>query len=251
MTREHWDDVVASWRGTRRQSFLRAYSDAVNEALLRRWLPDLTGQRVLKTDLFDEAVGRGLHPLLRSLGATVAAVDLSPIAVAAAGERYPDVEGITGDVRDLPYPDASFDVVVSNSTLDHFTSVADIGAALRELRRVLRSGGVLVVTLDNPRHPLVALRNALPLALWRRLRLVPYQVGTTCDQATLIRVLREAGFEVTDTDAIMHFPRVIAGLLGSLSARLSFRPILALEALSRLSTRRLTGQFIAVRAVND
>jgi SAM-dependent methyltransferase len=250
VTREHWDGVVASWRGTRRHSFLRVYSDAVNEALLRRWLPDVNGHRVLKTDLFDEAVGRGLYPTLRSLGAAVAGVDLSPAAVAAARERYPELEGVTADVLDLPFPAASFDVVVSNSTLDHFSSVDQIYAALRELHRVLRPRGVLVVTLDNPRHPLVALRNILPLALLRRLGLVPYQVGTTCDHKTLSRLLRKAGFEVTHSDAIMHVPRVAAGVLGSISARLSLRPLLALEALSQLPTRRVTGQFIAARAVS-
>jgi SAM-dependent methyltransferase len=245
---ERWDDVIASWRGTPRETFLRGYSDAVNTALLERWLPDLREARVLKTDLFDEAVGEGLHPYMRAHGARVTGVDISPVAVAAARERYPDLEATTGDVRALSYADSTFDVVVSNSTLDHFTAVGDIEAALRELHRVLRPGGLLVVTLDNPDNPLVGLRNALPLPLLKRLRLVPYQVGTTCNQKSLARLLHEARFEVTASDVIMHVPRVLAGALGSLGLA-SLRPLLAAEALSRLPTRRLTGQFIAARAV--
>lgn len=245
MTQEHWDEVVASWRGTPRETFLRGYSDAVNIALLQRWLPDLRESHVLKTDLFDEAVGAGLHPYLRSHGATVAGIDLSPAAVAAARERYPELEATAGDVRTLSYPDSTFDVVVSNSTLDHFASFREIERALSELRRVLARGGILVVTLDNARNPLVALRNLLPLRLLQRARLVPYSVGTTCGHKRLASLLRKTGFEVTDETAIMHVPRVVAPV----ARRRGPRSLLAFERLSRLPTRYFTGQFVAARAV--
>jgi SAM-dependent methyltransferase len=245
VTRAHWDEVVASWRGTPRETLLRRYSDAVNTSLLERWLPDLRGARVLKTDLFDEAVGDGLHPYLRSHGATVAGVDLSPVAVAAARERYPELDATVGDVRDLTYPDSSFDVVVSNSTLDHFASFSEIERALRELRRVLARGGTVVVTLDNALNPLVALRNLLPLRLLQRVRLVPYSVGTTCGHKRLAALLRQTGFEVTDETAIMHVPRVIAPVVRKRGPR----SLLAFERLSRLPTRYVTGQFVAARAI--
>jgi ubiquinone/menaquinone biosynthesis C-methylase UbiE len=247
---DHWNDVIVSWRGTRRQTFLRAYSDVVNTALLRRWLPDTIAGRVLKTDLFDEAVGHGIYPFLRSLGASVVGVDISPAVAAAARKRYPELEATTGDVRSLAHADAAFDVVVSNSTLDHFGSVGEIETALLELRRVLKPGGLMVVTLDNPRNPIVALRNALPLPLLRRLRLVPYQVGATCSHKSLARLLQKARFELTDSDAIMHFPRVLAGALAPAAGKLLPESLLAVETLSRLPTRHLTAQFIAARAVS-
>jgi SAM-dependent methyltransferase len=243
---EHWDATVQSWRGTPRDAFLRSYSDEVNGALLRRWLTSVEG-RVLKTDLFDEAVGDGLYPTLRSLRATLVGVDVSPTVVAAARARYPELETAVADVRALPYADGSFDVVVSNSTLDHFDSPGEIELALRELRRVLAPGGVLVVTLDNPRHPLVALRNALPFHVLSRTRLVPYPVGATFDRERLATTLAKQGFEVTDTESIMHFPRLLAAALRR--AGIAPRRLLAIEKLSRLPTRYRTGQFIAARAV--
>jgi SAM-dependent methyltransferase len=245
VTQEHWDEVVASWRGTSRETLLRGYSDAVNTALLQRWLPDLRGSRVLKTDLFDEAVGEGLHPYLCAHGAAVAGVDLSRVVVAAARDRYPELDATIGDVRTLSYADSSFDVVVSNSTLDHFGSLGEIETALSELRRVLAPGGVLVVTLDNARNPLIALRNVLPLRLLRRARLVPYSVGTTCGHKRLAALLRRTGFEVTGETAIMHVPRVLA----TAARRRGPRSLLAFERLSRLPTRYFTGQFVAARAV--
>jgi hypothetical protein len=74
---EHWDAVVQSWRDSPGTSLLRAYSDAVNRRLLAAWLPERSG-RLLKTDVFDEAVGEGLVELLASRADALTAVDASP-----------------------------------------------------------------------------------------------------------------------------------------------------------------------------
>ena len=246
-----WDEAVDDWPASGPGPVLRAYSDAVNAALLRRWLPELTGRRVLKTDLFDEAVSEGLLPELRRAGASVTGVDVSPVTVAAAHVRYPDLAAEIGDVRRLRFADGSFDVVVSNSTLDHFASAAELEAALAELHRVLRPGGSLLITLDNRANPLVALRNALPARTLRRLGLTHYYLGTTCGPRRLARVLQTGGFGVERTGAVMHFPRVLARLL---AAAVGPRPrlqdlLLRLEGLERTPIRYVTGQFVAALAV--
>jgi ubiquinone/menaquinone biosynthesis C-methylase UbiE len=76
--------------------------------------------------------------------------------------RHPLLDVHAADVRHLPFPDGTFDAVCSDSTLDHFDSAADIADALAEIRRALRRGGALLVTLDNGMNPLVAVRNAMP-----------------------------------------------------------------------------------------
>ena len=85
------------------------------------------------------------------------------------------------------------------STLDHFRSHSEIVTSLRELLRVLRPGGQLLLTLDNPANPLVGLRNALPFGLLHRLRIVPYYVGATCGPRGLRRLLPQVGFEVLES----------------------------------------------------
>jgi SAM-dependent methyltransferase len=208
-------------------------------------------RRALKTDLFDEAVGAGLVAPLRERAAEVVAIDVSPEVVAAAHRRHPELDARCADARRLPFEEGAFDVVLSNSTLDHFETLDDVAAALAELHRVLEPGGRLLVTLDNAANPLVRLRNALPAQLMSRLRLVPYPVGATCGPIRLRRLLAGAGFDVEATCALMHCPRLLVRAASALapgaSARL-VRGALALEGLGALPTRYLTGQFVAASA---
>jgi SAM-dependent methyltransferase len=237
--------VVETWRPSTRSTLLRAYSDHVNRDLIAAWLPAHVG-RVLKTDVFDEAVADGLYPFLRKRADEVVGIDVSEGAVAAA-RRYPDFHAECADVRDLDFADDSFDAVISNSTLDHLETIDVIRAALRELARVLAPGGVLVVSLDNPVNPLVAARNVLPFGALNRLGLVPYTIGATCGPRRLRRLLEEAGLVVDELTAIMHVPRVLAGL--SRRTRPLPRSLIAAERLARAPTRYLTGQFVAARAL--
>lgn len=249
----YWDRVATSESATHAPLW-RRQSDLVNTMLLDRWLPAMSGGRVLKTDLFDELVTPGLQPALRARGARVVGIDISPVAVAAAAARHPDLESVVADVRNLPFKDGSFAAVVSNSTLDHFTGGEEVAAALSELSRVLRPGGRLILTMDNPLNPLIALRNGLPAAASRALRNVSYGTGWTCGPVRLRRMVAANDLEVLGVSAIMHLPRVLLAGVGRRrrSARTDSRWLSLVrtgETLERLPTRFLTGHFLAVLAV--
>jgi SAM-dependent methyltransferase len=252
----YWDAVLHRWEGVHRDSLWRRHSDAVNGALLTRWLPS-GPHRVLKTDMFDEAVSDGLYPLLRDLGATVTGIDVSPEVVAAARARYPGLGAIAADVLKLPFPDGAFDAIVSLSTLDHFASRLDISTALGELRRVLAGDGTLVLTIDNAANPVVRLRNCLPSRVLQRTGLVPYDVGVTCGPRDLDALLSAAGFRALERSYILHCPRVLSVAAarvvqraGSPAAGWRYLALLRrFERLSGLPTSVRTGYFIAVRAV--
>jgi SAM-dependent methyltransferase len=239
--------------GSRAIPLWRLQSDLVNRALLERWLP--TGlESVLKTDLFDECVSDGLYPTLALHAGRVAGIDVAPAVVTAAGRRHRDLAGTVADVRALPFEPESFDAVVSNSTLDHLEGRGEVATALGQIHRVIRPGGRLVLTIDNPYHPLVAARNGLPAAVARAIRPTPYPSTWTCGPDELGGLLRGAGFEVRETTAILHFPRVIAAVAGALDGGLARRRrvmevLRRAERLERWPTRFVTGHFIAALAV--
>jgi len=71
--------------------------------------------------------------------------DLSPGMVEAAQRNAAmlgfDIEGRVADAEQIPYPDATFDLVVGHAVLHH---IPDVELALREVVRVLRPGGRFV-----------------------------------------------------------------------------------------------------------
>jgi ubiquinone/menaquinone biosynthesis C-methylase UbiE len=72
------------------------------------------------------------------------ATDLDPVMVAATARTLSGMDGVSvrrADATELPFPDASFDTVVSCLMLHH---VIDWPAALSEARRVLRPGGTFL-----------------------------------------------------------------------------------------------------------
>jgi len=252
----YWETIANEWKRTRPDRLWRKHSDAINRSLLLRWLPERPTSRLLKTDMFDEAVGEGLARFLRTRTHRIVGMDLSFKNVHSACRGETSVCGACADVRDLPFGDASFDVIVSNSTLDHFQTSKEITSSLLELHRVLRYEGQLIVTLDNLANPIVAVRNSLPFTVLNRLGIVPYFVGTTCGPWRLQKMLRDAGFDVKEVTAVLHCPRMVAVLVAKLlcscakasSQERFLRWLQKFERLSRWPTRYMTGHFIAVRA---
>ncbi|HZY42663.1 MAG TPA: methyltransferase domain-containing protein, partial [Anaerolineae bacterium] len=142
--------------------------------LIERW-GGLPAGRVLKTDLFEEALGPDAFLWdLAGDGRLVVGMDISPALAAGAQQNDRARVGryLSADVRRLPYADQSFNFIISPSTLDHFVDPADLGHSLRELRRVLAPDGQLVVTVDNRQNVFDPL-----LRLVNRFGFIPYFVG--------------------------------------------------------------------------
>jgi methionine biosynthesis protein MetW len=87
-------------------------------------------------------------------------VDISSSAIEAARARGLDARLIT-DASELPFEEASFDLVTCTEVLEH---LFEPQAAVKEMVRVLRPGGRLLVTVPNAAH----WRNRLDLALLGR-----------------------------------------------------------------------------------
>ena len=251
--RNYWNTAVDLDDFSLRHETWRAYCDELGAAWIDAWLEGTAAKRILKTDLFDEAVGSGFLPLLRAHSSQLVGIDVAQETVCRAQRRQADLLALRCDVRTLPFASATFDTIVAPSTLDHFHDARDIARSIAELSRVLRPGGRLIVSFDNLANPLVWLRNILPFALLHRIGLVPYFVGATLDRAQLVAALHAAGFEVTETRAIMHCPRApavaILSLLDKLGASRMAKGVkkacLLCERLEHLRSAYRTGNYVA------
>ena len=119
---------------------------ALEEPEVDKALGDVAG-----LDVLDAGTGTGRHALhLAARGARVVAVDFSDQMLAKArAKRGADLVRFENHdlTRPLPYLDASFDRVLSALVLEH---VPDVAGFLRELGRVTRPEGSIVVTAMHP-----------------------------------------------------------------------------------------------------
>jgi SAM-dependent methyltransferase len=101
-------------------------------------------------DILDAACGTGYGmAILAGAGAAgVTGIDLDRDAVEAARRTCGSAgEVVEGDVRELPFDDDRFDLVVCWETIEH---VADGARVVAEFRRVLRPDGILLISSPNP-----------------------------------------------------------------------------------------------------
>lgn len=214
-----------------------------------------TPRRILKTDAFEEACGFDpLRPALGSRGYVL--MDVSARILCHA-RRWPSAAGAAcvTDVRALAFRQAAFDLVVSPSTLDHFADPGHITAALREMRRVLRPDGHLIVALDNPANPILRGRRLIYRLTGPVGGLIPFPIGRTLSLARLVAVLEREGLAVCASGYLLHVPRLFGLWLGEWAARRGHARLAAGlrrlygsldRLLGTLPTRRWTGHFVVV-----
>ena len=167
-------------------------------------------------------VGCGSGTALRMAadrGAHVTALDAAPAFVEHTRRRVPGADVRVGDLQFLPYEDGEFDVVLG---FNSFQYAADVPAALREARRVLRDGGCLGILAWGPGEQcelapyLAAVGSVLPPP-------APGAPGPfrLSEPGVLRGLVEEAGFDaavVADAAAAFVYPDEPTALRGLLSA---------------------------------
>lgn len=191
-------------------------NDLQSAGLHRLWKRKLVRLAAVKpTDhVLDVCCGTGdIATRLAHRAERVVGCDFSPEMLAEARARTSQVEWVQGDALDLPFPDASFDVVTIGYGL---RNLADFDRGIRELLRVLKPGGrLLILDFGKPANGVLRalyfgyLRVAVPVFgrlfcgdaaayayILESLRQYPAQEGVT-------RLLQDAGCQqVTVRDFI-------------------------------------------------
>ena len=172
--------------------------------LVLEYLAPMQGKRVLEI-----ACGRGgFSNVLRSRGANVFGADFSAAALGIASQKVGrDDAGFLrsglsqADAHHLPFADSAFDCVVSCETIEHLT---DPPAALREMARVCKPGGMLYLTTPNYLN-LMGLYLVYDAILKKERH---YATTQPLDHRWLFarvrRIVERAGWEILKSDGTVH-----------------------------------------------
>ena len=143
----YWESNAPGWTLLSRQGW-DVYRDAVNTPAFLDLLPDVTGKRGL-----DIGCGEGHNTrLFAQRGAQMFAVDVAPtfVRLAAgmeAGEPKDAIRYAVASALELPFAPGQFDFATAVMSL---MDLPDHLLALREINRVLRSGGFLQFSISHP-----------------------------------------------------------------------------------------------------
>ena len=163
------------------------------EPAFRKHLP--AGERILEA-----GAGRGRWVFhLRRLGYDVIGIDVADSDIAHALQHDPDVPITRADVLRTGFPDASFGAVISLGVVEHF--IDGPGPAFDEVRRIVRPGGLFLVTVPT--------QNLGRILLFNRISGVKRLVSRVRGRALVFEeyrysrrrfrsLLRSAGFEVLE-----------------------------------------------------
>jgi ubiquinone/menaquinone biosynthesis C-methylase UbiE len=146
---DEWPEKYDRWFKTPIGTLVKKYE----KDLLLDMLQPRPGETIL-----DVGCGTGIFTLdILSLGPRVIGLDISHPMLLKAGQKTEDFPfwGVAGDMLLLPFDDECFDKVVSMTALEF---IADGRRAVKELFRVTKKGGVIVVTTLSSLSPWAARR---------------------------------------------------------------------------------------------
>ena len=219
----------------------------IRNDMLRAFLALRPGEQVV-----DLGCGSGRALLWnRDLGASMTGIDIAPFF---SHEARVEVDLLLGDLRTLPFPDATFDKAWSLDVLEHLSPEA-LSGMLREAARVLKPGGALFVYTHVRKNAPIAAGlkwiNALARQLERvglidlrqeRLRKSDH-LNPLRDVPHLEEVVADAGFRI---ERIRYYTPIVGGVVENIMMRMAERAM-ARRAAGRLPANGKDTDAAAIR----
>ena len=142
-------------------------------------------------DVLEAGCGEGYGAdLIADVARRVIGLDYDESAVAHVKARYPRVEMLHGNLASLPLPDAGVDVIVNFQVIEHLW---DQGQFVAECFRVLRPGGVLLMSTPN----------RITFSPGRDTPINPFHTREL-NAAELTELLTAAGFRIEGVYGVFH-----------------------------------------------
>lgn len=163
--------------------------------------------KCVKGMILDVGCGLGYGSgMLHGVSNSIIAFDISDTALSYAKRNYPGPMYVRADAQAFPFKDTSFDTVVALEIIEHVNSSIHL---LREIHRVLKNEGFLILSTPNIAH----LRNRLECALFKKNLIAgepenPYHKHEYTPEE-LSRSLESTGFKIEEKwGQILTFPLV-------------------------------------------
>lgn len=255
---EFWNDVYKTKEGGRGiYPALGRYKSEEFLHLFKRWGQGLENKRMLKTDLCEEAFGldQVLFSLTDKTGG-IFACDISEEVVKKAAKRKDTKRTghkyLSADVRKLPFKENTFDFIISTSTLDHFADDNQLIQSLKELKRVLKPKGVMIVALNNKNN----INFYSMLKIQEFFKFKPY-LSRFYNLKAIRKIFKEAGLYIQKADTIVHIISPLNSMLwllrkfikGEFVDNIAYESVLFFKWIGSQKSRSLTGWFTALKCV--
>jgi ubiquinone/menaquinone biosynthesis C-methylase UbiE len=203
--RKFFDDLSVGRNETIQASPVISYEQKLRARNVLGLLAAKPGERVL-----DIGCGNARDiARIAERGSEIVGVDISAGMVAAAKQELKrmEISGITlqvGDATSLDFPDGSFDKILCSEVIEH---IPDASRALREMLRVLRPGGRLVLSTPNKESWYGVER----YWIWEKLlgRKWPHPCDEWRNMTEVITLLEQSGFRVSEQRSVCFVPGFI------------------------------------------
>lgn len=161
-----------------------------------------------KAKVVDVGCGGGRDvKTLTDRGFEVTGIDASTKLIEYAGKHFPNINFQVADMRDIPFPDQSFNGVWCQAALLHLELAKDVKKAISEFGRVLKPNGIL--HLYNKAHVKGPKTEILTNYFFKNPRFFRY---FTTEEMT--ELLNKAGFSLLINETYEETERTIAGRKG-------------------------------------
>ena len=147
--RRHWDSLSRMMPDILPAASTQYYRQR-EIALIQQHFGTLRGKKILKLDLWNEAVNTRILNWMDFQGADTYGMDISHITASRAQRNSINSHGrlriLQSDIRFIPFADNSFDFVYTMGTIEH---VEEYEIVVQEIQRVLKTGGRAIIGVPH------------------------------------------------------------------------------------------------------